>query len=168
MTDFSSSLSSAVTHTVQGYFTNAFRLTTDSLLIYEWITNESPWTTECVPSLSLILRPTASQLVCLGIKHPSRAYDKIFITVRQSRICWCGALSLTRGWVRRLQLLLGLASAVILGSESRGTCDHVVTKFFKAEIEELFPRQWIEAIASVARQRLGEPYRDNEITQLFD
>jgi hypothetical protein len=33
--------------------------------------------------------------------------------------------SLTTGWVGRLQLLLGLASAVILRSESRGTHDHI-------------------------------------------
>jgi hypothetical protein len=35
-------------------------------------------------------------------KHPSGAYDQIFITVRQLRVCWCGALSLTRGRVCRL------------------------------------------------------------------
>jgi hypothetical protein len=34
--------------------------------------------------------------------------------------------SLTRVWVCRLQLLLGLASAVILRSESRGTHDHIL------------------------------------------
>jgi hypothetical protein len=28
---------------------------------------------------------------CLWIKHPSGAYDQIFITVRQLRVCWCGA-----------------------------------------------------------------------------
>jgi hypothetical protein len=33
--------------------------------------------------------------------------------------------SLTRGWVCRLQMLLALASAVILGSESRGTHNHI-------------------------------------------
>jgi hypothetical protein len=33
---------------------------------------------------------------------------------------------LTRGWVCRLQLLLALASAVILRSESRGTHDHIL------------------------------------------
>jgi hypothetical protein len=39
---------------------------------------------------------------------------------------WCGALSLTRGRVCRLQLLLLLARAVILGSESCGTHDHTL------------------------------------------
>jgi hypothetical protein len=33
---------------------------------------------------------------------------------------------LTRGWICRLQLLLGLASAVILRSESHGTQDHIL------------------------------------------
>jgi hypothetical protein len=73
-----------------------------------------------------MLRPTVNRPVCLGIKHPTGAYDQIFVTVRQLQVCSCGALSLTRGRVCRLQLLLALASTVILGSESRGTRDHIL------------------------------------------
>jgi hypothetical protein len=39
--------------------------------------------------------------------------------------------SLTRGWVCHLQLLLVLASTVILRSESRGTHDHILLSHFR-------------------------------------
>jgi hypothetical protein len=49
--------------------------------------------------------------------------------------------SLTRGWVCRLQLLLALASAVILGSESRGIHDRTLLSQIRdsSNLEGLVP-----------------------------
>jgi hypothetical protein len=38
-------------------------------------------------SLSLVSRPTVSRPVYLVLKHPSGAYDQIYITSKQLRVC---------------------------------------------------------------------------------
>jgi hypothetical protein len=50
---------------------------------------------------------TVSRPACSSFKHPSGAQDQILISVRQFRVRWYGAPSLTRGLACRLQLLLG-------------------------------------------------------------
>jgi hypothetical protein len=97
--------------------------TAASLSLMLWLMVSRP---VCLGIRHRMLRPMVSRPVCIGIKHPSGAYNQIFITVRQLRVCWCGVLSLTRGWVCHLQLLLAFTSTVILGSESRGTPDHIL------------------------------------------
>jgi hypothetical protein len=67
------------------------------------------------------------QSVRLGVQ-PLETHGQNFF----SQLNTCGhslyiTSSLTRGWVCHLQLLLSLASAFILGSDSRGTRDHILS-----------------------------------------
>jgi hypothetical protein len=76
--------------------------------------------------LSLMLRPTVQSSSLTWKKAPIWGLRPDFYYSQTVADFLCGALSLTRGPVCRLQLLLALASAVILGSESRGTHDHIL------------------------------------------
>jgi hypothetical protein len=67
--------------------------------------------------------PAVSRSVYLCVMHPSRDLDNICIAVRHIKVCCYGVPSLTRRLVCRLQLLLLLASAVILVSQFRETGD---------------------------------------------
>jgi hypothetical protein len=104
-----------------------------------WFTNQSlllrlPWTTsvwrilqysESESDLLYDWMFTANQFVLAT--SPLRPTTGIFIF--QVNTCGCSPYvtsSLTRGWVCRLQLLLILASAFILRSESRRTHDHIL------------------------------------------
>jgi hypothetical protein len=109
--------------------------------------------------LSLTLRPTVSHPVCLGIKHTSGAYDKIFITVIQLRVCRYGALSLTTGRVCRLQMLLVLASAAILESKSRGIRDHILV----SQIRD-FPFRRLLRLAGTVEVFYPASTRDNKLS----
>jgi hypothetical protein len=101
-------------------FLAALRLSSLLVFLLLWLTYEWLLTYDCLRSS----RVSCCDRRYVGIKHPTGVYDQIFITVRHLRVCWIGAPSLMRGRVCRLKLLLALASAVILGSESRGTRDH--------------------------------------------
>jgi hypothetical protein len=69
-------------------------------------------------------------------------------------ICWCGALSLTRGRICSLQLLLALLSAVILGSGSRGTRVHILL----SQIRD-FPFRRLLRLAGLRWRHLTPPPR---------
>jgi hypothetical protein len=80
----------------------------------------------------LILWPAVSQSWCQAPIWDLRPIFPILslIISRQFRICWCGALSLTRSQVCTFQFLPGITSAAFLRSESHGTHGHILLSLF--------------------------------------
>jgi hypothetical protein len=71
-------------------------------------------------------RFTANQFVLTVLTSPLRLTTSIyFVQLNTCRYSPHVTSCLTSGWVCRLQILLTLASLVILGSESHGTHDHI-------------------------------------------
>jgi hypothetical protein len=117
------------THSIPYWATSVFSsAVTYLVLIYESLrTNEDSFaTSNRTLSQSLMLRPTVSRPVCLGINTHLGLTTRFLVLSDSCGFADVGAFSLTRGRVCRLQLLLDLASAVILGLESRGTLDHIL------------------------------------------
>jgi hypothetical protein len=75
----------------------------------------------------IYVRRTVCQSVLLSGSH-LKPMARFFFSVWRLRVSWCVAPFLTRGCVCNLlvQLLLGLARAVTLGSKPRRTHDHIL------------------------------------------
>jgi hypothetical protein len=84
--------------------------------------------------VEVTLWPTVRRPLSLGVRPPSGTRDQFFflfdIFFTHLRVCYFVEPSLMRGRVCNLLLLMVLASAIPIGSGSRGTQDHILLSQF--------------------------------------
>jgi hypothetical protein len=76
--------------------------------------------------VKVTLRLTVSQSASLGVEPHLGLMTRYLLLLDSYGLCFCGTPSLTRGRVCLFYMLLALASAIFLGSESLGTRDHIL------------------------------------------
>jgi hypothetical protein len=101
----------------------------------------------------LLINQSVSKSWC---RAPCGAHDQIFITVWQLRSCFCGAPSLTIGRICILYMLLALARAVFLGSESLRTRDY--TRILLSQIWDFTFRRLLRLAGSRWRYSTPPPH----------
>jgi hypothetical protein len=116
----SDSLSSSSDWTLHGNYSD-FQLNSVVLRFSLRFESESESESESDSELLYYWRFTANQFVL--VTSPLRLTTTIFFQLNTCGYRPYVTSSLITGWICRLQILLGLASAVILGSKSRGTHD---------------------------------------------
>jgi hypothetical protein len=116
----------------------------DNVLQLQLITE---WVTITLGRLKLKLkliydRRSVGQSVLVSGSH-LEPMTSTFFSIWRLRISWCVAPSLTRGWVCNLlvQLLLGLARAVTLGSKSSRTHDYILISHLKLKLKLIYDRR---------------------------
>jgi hypothetical protein len=109
----------------------------------------------CQVKVKVTLRLMVSQSVSKSwCRAPSGAHDQIFFTVWHLRSCFCGDPLLTRGRICLLYMMLALASAVFLRSESLGTSDH----FLLSQIWDFPFRRLLQLAGSLWRYSTPPPH----------
>jgi hypothetical protein len=106
-------------------------------LVYDWRSVSMSWYRaplwDLWPDITSCRNVAALKLKFLVSGSCLERMTRFFFPVWQLWVSWSSAPSLARGWVCNslLQLLLGLARAVTLGSNSRWTPDHILLSHFR-------------------------------------
>jgi hypothetical protein len=107
-------------------------------------------------------RRSVGQSVLVSGSHPE-LMTRFLFSVWQLRVSWCGAFSLTRGWVCNLhvELLLGLARATTHGPKFRRTHDHILLSHLR------LPQSGGPGLQIYIPQEQGGPVKSPGIGFLF-